>query len=35
MCLISAEILVKRLRGDVSTGPGAEPLVRTVGRPVV
>jgi hypothetical protein len=35
MCLISAEILVKRLRGDTSTGPGAEPLVRTVGRPVV
>ena len=26
MCLISAEILVKRLRGDVSTGPLAEPL---------
>ncbi|OUD87589.1 Dehydrosqualene desaturase [Clavibacter michiganensis subsp. michiganensis] len=34
MCLISAEILVKRLRGDTSTGPGAVPLVRTVGRPV-
>ncbi|MFD3443592.1 phytoene desaturase family protein [Microbacteriaceae bacterium 4G12] len=26
MCLISAEILVKRLRGDVSTGPLPEPL---------
>ncbi len=26
MCLISAEILVKRLRNDVSTGPLAEPL---------
>lgn len=26
MCLISAEILVKRLRGDVSTGPLQEPL---------
>ena len=26
MCLISAEILVKRLRGDVSAGPMAEPL---------
>ena len=26
MCLISAEILVKRLRGDVSTGPMPEPL---------
>jgi phytoene desaturase len=31
MCLISAEVLVKRLRGDVSTEPLAEPLVRTVG----
>jgi phytoene desaturase len=30
MCLISAEILVKRLRGDVSTGPLPEPLVETV-----
>ncbi|MEE6295597.1 phytoene desaturase family protein [Georgenia wangjunii] len=26
MCLISAEILLKRLRGDTSTGPLAEPL---------
>jgi phytoene desaturase len=26
MCLISAEILVKRLRGDTSTGPMPEPL---------
>ena len=26
MCLISAEILLKRLRGDTSTGPMAEPL---------
>lgn len=26
MCLISAEVLVKRLRGDVSTGPLPEPL---------
>ncbi len=26
MCLISAEILLKRLRGDVSTGPLPEPL---------
>jgi phytoene desaturase len=31
MCLISAEILVKRLRGDVSTGAMAEPLVASVG----
>ncbi|WP_227497069.1 phytoene desaturase family protein [Planctomonas psychrotolerans] len=30
MCLISAEILVKRLRGDVSTGPLPEPLTATV-----
>ncbi|MBC7725163.1 MAG: phytoene desaturase [Burkholderiaceae bacterium] len=29
MCLISAEVLVKRLRGDVSTGPLPEPLVAT------
>lgn len=27
MCLISAEVLVKRLRGDISTAPLAEPLV--------
>ena len=26
MCVISAEVLVKRLRGDVSTGPLPEPL---------
>jgi len=26
MCLISAEVLLKRLRGDVSTGPLPEPL---------
>ena len=26
MCLISAEVLVKRLRGDLSTGPLREPL---------
>jgi phytoene desaturase len=32
MCLISAEILVKRLRGDVSTGPLPEPLT-PAGRP--
>ena len=31
MCLISAEVLVKRLRGDTSTEPLAEPLGRTVG----
>jgi phytoene desaturase len=29
MCLISAEILVKRLRGDTSTGPLDEPLRAT------
>jgi phytoene desaturase len=29
MCLISAEILVKRLRGDTSTGPLPEPLLPT------
>jgi phytoene desaturase len=29
MCLISAEILVKRLRGDTSTGPLPEPLTAT------
>ncbi|MCL3859726.1 phytoene desaturase family protein [Actinotalea sp. K2] len=35
MCLISAEILIKRLRGDTSTGPldeGAEPRVRAAAR---
>lgn len=26
MCIISAEVLIKRLRGDVSTGPLPEPL---------
>ena len=31
MCLISAELLIKRLHGDTSTGPMAEPLARTVG----
>ena len=30
MCLISAEILVKRLRGDTSTEPMPEPLTPTV-----
>jgi len=30
MCLISAEILVKRLRGDTTAGPMPEPLVPTV-----
>ncbi|MET0806120.1 MAG: phytoene desaturase, partial [Lacisediminihabitans sp.] len=30
MCLISAEVLVKRLRRDTSTEPLAEPLQRTV-----
>ena len=29
MCLISAEVLVKRLRGDVSAGPLPEPLLTT------
>lgn len=33
MCLISAEVLVKRLRGDTSTGPLPEPLFPTVDRP--
>jgi len=28
MCLISAEVLIKRINGDRSTGPLAEPLVR-------
>ncbi|MES2169806.1 MAG: phytoene desaturase family protein [Actinomycetota bacterium] len=31
MCLISAEVLLKRIRGDVSTEPLAEPLLRTAG----
>ncbi|MEN9620587.1 MAG: hypothetical protein RL499_780, partial [Actinomycetota bacterium] len=30
MCLISAEVLIKRLRGDTSTGALAEPLEPTV-----
>jgi phytoene dehydrogenase-like protein len=30
MCLISAEVLIKTLRGDVSTEPLAEPLQSTV-----
>ena len=34
MCLISAEILVKRLRGDTSTEPMPEPLVPSVVGPV-
>ncbi|MCY1159729.1 MAG: crtI [Citricoccus sp.] len=33
MCLISAEILLKRLRGDHSASPLAEPLVPTAGGP--
>jgi phytoene desaturase len=34
MCLISAEILLKRVREDTSTGPMAEPLQRTNNGPV-
>jgi phytoene desaturase len=34
MCLISAEILVKRLRGDTTTEPMAEPLVPSVATEV-
>ncbi|MET0989676.1 MAG: phytoene desaturase family protein, partial [Glaciihabitans sp.] len=34
MCLISAEILIKRLRGDTSTGPLPEPLM-PLGEPAV
>jgi phytoene desaturase len=30
MCLISAELVVKRMRGDISTAPLAEPLTATV-----
>ncbi len=30
MCLISAELIVKRLRGDTTTGPLAEPLESTL-----
>jgi phytoene desaturase len=33
MCLISAELLVKRLRGDVSTGPLPEPIEPVETRP--
>ncbi|MEB0307595.1 hypothetical protein QN345_20095, partial [Cryobacterium sp. 10I1] len=33
MCLISAEILLKRMRSDTSTGPLAEPLPRRVPVP--
>lgn len=33
MCLISAELVVKRLRGDVSTGPLAEPLQQPFAEP--
>lgn len=32
MCLISAELVIKRLRGDVSTEPLPEPLFPTVDR---
>ena len=35
MCLISAELIVKRLRGDTSTGPMAEPLEPSVQRSTV
>lgn len=34
MCLISAELILKRLRGDRSTGPLPEPAPSTAGRPV-
>jgi hypothetical protein len=34
MCLISAEILLKRMRSDTSTGPLAEPLPRRRTVPV-
>lgn len=33
MCLISAEILLKRMRHDTTTGPLAEPLPARVSRP--
>ncbi len=33
MCLISAEILLKRVRSDTSTGPLPEPLPRPVPKP--
>ena len=32
MCLISAEIVLKRMRGDTTTEPLMEPLLPTVGR---
>lgn len=32
MCLISSEVLIKRLRGDTSTGPLPEPLYPTIDR---
>ena len=32
MCLISAELVVKRMRGDVSATPLPEPLVATASR---
>ncbi|TFD12799.1 phytoene desaturase [Cryobacterium sp. TMT1-2-2] len=35
MCLISAEILLKRMRHDTSTGPLPEPLPARPGRPAV
>ncbi|MHA7272305.1 phytoene desaturase family protein [Arthrobacter sp. TMT4-20] len=35
MCLISAELLIKRLRSDTSTGPLAEPLVAPGAAPLV
>lgn len=34
MCLISAEVLIKRIRGDVSTGPLPEPLVSSLSTAV-
>ena len=34
MCLISAEVLLKRLRGDGSTEPLAEPLISSLSVPV-
>jgi hypothetical protein len=33
MCLISSEVLLKRLRGDVSTEPLPEPLVSSLVAP--
>jgi phytoene dehydrogenase-like protein len=34
MCLISAELIVKRLRGDVGSGPLAEPLGQDAAAPL-